>query len=76
MSFLPEVQLCMSSLPGHDFGVCSRKFIPKDTVIGPYHGRRVKPEELKMGNGADMSFLWEVSRGLLGRNDANFETTC
>ena len=60
MSFIPEVQLCMSSLPGYEFGVCSRKLIPKDTVIGPYNGKRVRPEELRMGNGANMSFLWEV----------------
>lgn len=60
MSFVPEVQLCMSSLPGDDFGVCARKMIPKNTVIGPYNGRRVRPEELRMGNGANMSFLWEI----------------
>jgi hypothetical protein len=60
MSFLPEVQLCMSSLPGGELGVCSRREIPKDTVIGPYKGRIVKPEELKMGNVAKMSYLWEV----------------
>ncbi|XP_028398939.1 putative histone-lysine N-methyltransferase PRDM6 [Dendronephthya gigantea] len=63
MSFLPEVQLCMSSLPGGQLGVCSRKEIPKDTVIGPYKGRKVRPEELKMGNGADMSYLWEIYKG-------------
>ena len=60
MSFLPEVQLCMSSLPGGEFGVCSRSEIPKDTVIGPYKGRRVRLDEVKMGNGVNGSQLWEV----------------
>ena len=60
MSFQPHVQLCMSSLPGGELGVCSRREIPKDTVIGPYKGRRLKLEEVKMKNGSDMSYVWEV----------------
>jgi hypothetical protein len=60
MSFHAEVQLCMSSLPGGELGVCSRKRIPKDTVIGPYKGRRVKLEEVKQKRGVDMPYLWEV----------------
>ena len=60
MSFLPEVQLCMSSLPGGDFGVCSRCEIPKNTVIGPYKGRRVKLDEVKMRNDLNGAHLWEV----------------
>ena len=67
MSFLPEVQLCVSSLPGGELGVCSRKEIAKDTVIGPYKGRKVRPEELKMGNGAEMSYLWEVNTSIVRR---------
>ncbi len=40
--------------------MCSQREIPKDTVIGPYKGRKVRPEEVKMENGTNMSYLWEV----------------
>lgn len=66
MTFLPEVQLCISSLPGFELGVCARREIPKDTVIGPYKGRRITQEEVKMRNGVNVSYLWEVKTGLIG----------
>ena len=60
MSFIPEVQLCMSSLPGGELGVCCRTEIPKDTVIGPYKGRRVRAEDMQISNGGNMTYVWEV----------------
>lgn len=57
-SLPPEVSLCRSSIPGTGLGVCTRKHIPAGTCIGPFEGRRIRPEEVKPG--MDTSYMWEV----------------
>lgn len=57
-SLPPEVSLCRSSIPGTGLGVCTRKHIPAGTCIGPFEGRRIRPEEVKLG--MDTSYMWEV----------------
>ncbi|KAK3729595.1 hypothetical protein QZH41_016162 [Actinostola sp. cb2023] len=57
-SFPQEVQLCTSSIPGAHFGVCAKRVIPEGTWIGPYEGKRVKPEELP--SNLDNSYIWEI----------------
>ena len=58
-SLPPELCLCVSSIPGAKFGVCTRKHIPGGTWIGPFVGKRVRPDELAPGT--DTSQMWEVS---------------
>ena len=58
-SLPPEVSLCMSSIPGAGFGVCTRKHIPEGTWVGPFEGKRVQPDNVKPG--IDTSFMWEVA---------------
>ena len=59
MTSLPrEVCLCRSSVPGAEFGVCTRRHIPAGTWIGPFEGKRVQPSNVKAG--MDTSFMWEV----------------
>lgn len=58
-SLPPEVSLCMSSIPGAGFGVCTKKHISEGTWIGPFEGKRVQPDNVKPG--IDTSFMWEVS---------------
>ena len=58
-SLPPEVCLCRSSVPGAEFGVCTRRHIPAETWIGPFEGKRVQPADVKAG--MDTSFMWEVS---------------
>lgn len=53
-----EVCLCKSSVPGAEFGVCTRRHIPAGTWIGPFEGKRVQPSDVKAG--MDTSFMWEV----------------
>lgn len=50
--------LCVSSIPDAGFGVCTRKHISAGTWIGPFEGKRVRPDDVKPG--ADMSYMWEV----------------
>ena len=60
MRSLPEeVCLCRSSVPGAEFGVCTRRHIPAGAWIGPFEGKRVHPNDVKAG--MDTSFMWEVS---------------
>ena len=65
-SFPDEVTLCLSSIPGTNFGVCAKQHIPVGTWIGPYEGKRVTINDVT----ADMntSHMWEVrwtGRGVL-----------
>lgn len=60
-SLPPEVSLCRSSIPGTGLGVCTRKHIPAGTCIGPFEGRRIRPEEVKPG--MDTSYMWEIFDG-------------
>lgn len=60
MSFPNDVQLCLSSIPGHKFGVCSKEHMPAGTWIGPYEGNRVSPGALKR-EAVNSGFCWEVS---------------
>lgn len=57
-SLPPEVCLCRSSVPGAELGVCTRRHIPIGTWIGPFEGKRVRPDDVKPG--MDTSFMWEV----------------
>ena len=59
MSFPNDVQLCLSSIPGHKLGVCSKEYIPAGTWIGPYEGKRV-PKGMLSRETADSGFCWEV----------------
>ena len=59
MSFPNDVQLCLSSIPGHKLGVCSKEYIPAGTWIGPYEGRRV-PNGMLPRETVDSGFSWEV----------------
>ena len=59
MRSLPqEVSLCRSSVPGAEFGVCTRRHIPAGTWIGPFEGKRLQPDDVKTD--MDTSFMWEV----------------
>ena len=58
-SFPDEVQLCASSIPGAGYGVCAKQHIPVGTWIGPYEGRRIRPDDVIPG--LDTSFMWEVN---------------
>lgn len=67
MRSLPqEVCLCRSSVPGAEFGVCTRRHIPAGTWIGPFEGKRVRPGDVKAG--MDTSFMWEVGSHYSGRS--------
>jgi len=57
-SFPDEVQLCWSSIPGAGYGVSAKQPIPIGTWIGPYEGRRIRPEDVT--NDIDTSYMWEV----------------
>lgn len=57
-SLPPEVSFCRSSVPGTELGVSTRKHLPAGTWIGPFEGRRIRPEEVKLG--MDTSYMWEV----------------
>lgn len=58
LSFPTEVQLCTSSIPGHQYGVCAKLPFPVGTWIGPYEGQRVKPSEMSDNN--QSRYMWEV----------------
>ena len=58
-SFPDEVQLCMSSIPGEGHGVCAKQHIPVGTWIGPYEGRRVRPDDVTPN--MNTSYMWEAS---------------
>lgn len=60
-SLPPEVCLCVSSIPGAGFGVCTREHIPAGTWIGPFEGKRVQLDDVKPGT--DSSYMWEVCTG-------------
>ena len=57
-SLPPEVCLCVSSIPGAGFGVCTREHIPAGTWVGPFEGKRVQLDDVKPGT--DTSYMWEV----------------
>lgn len=70
-SFPPEVELCISSIPGKGYGVRALRTIPgkgygvravrtipEGTWIGPYEGKQVKPERFTPD--IDNSYMWEV----------------
>lgn len=59
MSFPNDVELCFSSIPGHDLGVCSKEFMPAGTWIGPYEGKRV-PKGMLQRETVASGFSWEV----------------
>mgnify|MGYP001793288982 CR=1 FL=1 len=69
-SFPEEVQLCASSIPGAGYGVCAKQHIPIGTWIGPYEGRRIRPEEIIPG--LDTSYMWEVGKPLVKFRFAQF----
>ena len=52
------MQLCKSGIPGLEYGVCAKQHIPVGTWIGPFEGKRIRPDEL--GDDVDKSYLWEV----------------
>lgn len=58
-SFPDEVQLCGSSIPGINYGVCAKQHLPSGTWIGPYEGRRTVDERLIPKE--DHECRWEVS---------------
>ena len=67
MSFPNDVQLCRSSIPGHELGVCSKEFMPAGTWIGPYEGKRI-PKGMLQRETVASGFSWEVrSIGQLAR---------
>ena len=39
-------------------GVCARKWIPAGTGIGPYEGKMVRPEDIKVET--ETEYMWEV----------------
>ncbi|XP_032239603.1 putative histone-lysine N-methyltransferase PRDM6 [Nematostella vectensis] len=57
-SFPDEVQLCRSSVSGAGYGVSAKQHIPVGTWIGPYEGRRIKPEEVT--SDSDTTYMWEI----------------
>lgn len=56
--FPDEVQLCRSSIPGAELGVCAARAVPPGTWIGPYEGHIVTAEELSPD--VDTRYMWEV----------------
>lgn len=58
MSFPDEVQLCTSSIPGTNYGVCTKQHLPAGTWIGPYEGRRTVYQRLM--HEEDHEYRWEV----------------
>lgn len=75
LKFPDEVCLCTSSIPCVGYGVCARKRIPAGTWIGPYEGKLVRPEDIKIET--ETEYMWEVfhdgqvSHYLDGRDEAN-----
>ncbi|XP_028519339.1 putative histone-lysine N-methyltransferase PRDM6 isoform X2 [Exaiptasia diaphana] len=57
-SFPDEVQLCWSGIPGAGYGVSAKQHIPIGTWIGPYEGRRIRPEDVTKE--MDTSYMWEI----------------
>ena len=70
-SLPPEVELCVSSIPGEGYGVCAKHLIPVGAWIGPYEGKYLRPEDLPLF--ADTSYMWEV--GYKGRVHTYFFLT-
>ena len=58
LKFPDEVCLCTSSIPYVGYGVCARKRIPSGTWIGPYEGKLVRPEDIKVET--ETEYMWEV----------------
>lgn len=58
LKFPDEVCLCTSSIPCVGYGVCARKRIPAGTWIGPYEGKLVRPEDIKVET--ETEYMWEV----------------
>ncbi|CAH3141624.1 unnamed protein product [Porites lobata] len=75
LKFPDEVCLCTSSIPCVSYGVCARKRIPAGTWIGPYEGKLVRPEDIKVET--ETEYMWEVfhdgqvSHYLDGKDEAN-----
>jgi hypothetical protein len=57
--FPDEVQLCRSSIPGAELGVCAARPVPPGTWIGPYEGQLVNREDMKPE--MDTLYMWEVN---------------
>lgn len=57
-SFPDEVTLCLSSIPGTNFGVCAKQHIPVGTWIGPYEGKRISIDDVTVD--MNTSHMWEV----------------
>lgn len=55
------VRVCLSTIPGADYGIQATQVIAEGAWIGPYKGRLVKPDE--GGPGLDSS--WEVIESLI-----------
>ncbi|XP_031553494.1 putative histone-lysine N-methyltransferase PRDM6 isoform X2 [Actinia tenebrosa] len=74
-SFPDEVQLCCSSIPGAGYGVSAKQHIPIGTWIGPYEGKRIRPEDIT--NDMDTSYMWEIFQDgkLICYLDASDENT-
>lgn len=58
--FPDEVKLCMSSVPGAEYGVYAAQPIPPGTWIGPYEGQVIRRDELR--DGAHNNYMWEVRK--------------
>lgn len=63
LKFPDEVCLCTSSIPCVGYGVCARKRIPAGTWIGPYEGKLVRPEDIKVET--ETEYMWEVGTSIL-----------
>ncbi|XP_029196546.2 putative histone-lysine N-methyltransferase PRDM6 isoform X1 [Acropora muricata] len=72
-SLPPEVELCVSSIPGEGYGVCAKRSIPVGAWIGPYEGKYLRPEDLPLF--ADTSYMWEIFKDgeLVGYVDGSDE---
>lgn len=54
----PQLHLCYSSIPAAGFGICAKQVIPSGTWLGPYEGKRLTAEELKIMK--DTRQVWEI----------------
>lgn len=70
LKFPDEVCLCTSSIPCVGYGVCARKRIPAGTWIGPYEGKLVRPEDIKVET--ETEYMWEVGTSIL----STYKTLC
>ncbi|XP_068693220.1 putative histone-lysine N-methyltransferase PRDM6 [Montipora foliosa] len=57
-SFPDEVNICTSSIPGTNYGVCAKQHIPVGTWIGPYEGKCVRVDDVTTD--MNTSHMWEI----------------